>query len=134
MHKALSFLSPSIPRREFLRGLAAFSAGVPLLSLASGDTTSNTDYSALIEKIRQTFPAELSKRDIVGSSIALIDGAKIVWSEGFGYTDRSKAVKVTPDTLFNAGSISKSLTTLGVLNAVQKGRIALDDPVKRHLP
>jgi CubicO group peptidase (beta-lactamase class C family) len=95
--------------------------------------TTRTDYSSVIEKIRQTLPVAMATRDITGASLALVEGGNIVWSEGFGYTDRSKMVKVTSDTLFHVGSISKSFTALGVLKAVNKGLLALDDPVKKHL-
>ena len=76
----------------------------------------------------------MALRDIAGASIALVDGESIVWSEGFGYTNRSNKVKVTGDTVFHVGSISKSFTALGVLKAAGKGLLALDDPVKKHLP
>lgn len=75
----------------------------------------------------------MTLRDITGASIALVDGANVVWSGGFGYTNRSQKVRVTGDTLFHVGSISKSFTALGVLKAVDKSVFALDDKVKKHL-
>ena len=75
----------------------------------------------------------MALKDITGASIALVDGENIVWSEGFGYTNRSQKVKVTGDTLFHVGSISKSFTALGVLKAVDKNLLALDDAVKKYL-
>jgi CubicO group peptidase (beta-lactamase class C family) len=76
----------------------------------------------------------MAERDITGASIALIDGEDIVWSGGFGCTNRSANVKVTGDTLFHVGSISKSFTALGALKAVAQNLIALDDPLKKYLP
>jgi CubicO group peptidase (beta-lactamase class C family) len=76
----------------------------------------------------------MSQRDITGAAIALVDGDSIVWSKGFGYTNRAQKEKVTAETLFHAGSISKSFTALGVLYAASKGLLTLDDPVKQHLP
>ncbi len=76
----------------------------------------------------------MARRDITGCSIALVDGDNVVWSDGFGHTNRSQTVKVTGDTLFHVGSISKSFTALGVLKAVDKNLLALDDAVKKHLP
>lgn len=43
-------------------------------------------------------------------------------------------MKVTGDTLFHAGSISKSFTALGVLKAVEKHLLAFDVPLKKYLP
>ena len=67
------------------------------------------------------------------TAIALVDGDSIVWSKGFGFTNRAQKEKVTGDTLFHVGSISKSFTALGVLHALSKGVLTLDDPVKQHL-
>ena len=137
MSKTDSFVSRTISRRDFISRSAAICAGVwalkPFHAFGQQKTTAPTDYSSVIEKIKQTFPLAMTIKDITGASIALVDGNSIVWSEGFGYTDRSKKVKVTSDTLFLAGSISKSLTALGVLTAVNKGLLKLDDPVRKHL-
>src|SRR5690349_8517815 len=128
---------PSIPRREFVRGSVAALMGVSALasSPAPGRKVGpHTDYSIVIETIEQTLPVAMSQRDITGAAIALVDGDSIVWSKGFGYTSRARNEKVTDQTLFHVGSISKSFTALGVLHAVSKGTLALDDPVKQHLP
>jgi CubicO group peptidase (beta-lactamase class C family) len=127
-----------VTRRAFLYSSAAMLAGVSVLkpssALVAPKLSSPTDYSSAIEKIKQTLPIAMKERDITGTSIALIDGDNIVWSEGFGYTNRSLKVKVTGDTLFHVGSISKSFTALGVLKAVDKNLIALDAPLKKYLP
>ena len=41
---------------------------------------------------------------------------------------------VRPDALFQVGSISKTFTGAAVMVLVQEGKVALDDPVARHLP
>jgi len=128
-----------IPRREFIRGSMAILTGISALksSAAPGRKQRvgpHTDYSPVLERIEQTLPVAMSQRDITGASIALVDGESIVWSKGFGYTNRAQNEKVTGDTLFHVGSISKSFTALGVLYAAGKGLLTLDDPVKKHLP
>jgi len=70
----------------------------------------------------------------MGASIALVDGERTIWAEGFGYCDRSKKLEITPETPFFVGSISKSFTALGVLKAVEKGILSLDQPLKEYLP
>ena len=137
MSKTESSFTRTITRRDFLCGSAAILAGVSALkslpALGGQRVSPNTDYSSVIQKIKQALPVAMALKDITGASIALVDGKNIVWSEGFGYTNRSQKVKVTADTLFHVGSISKSFTALGVLKAVDKGLLALDDPVKKHL-
>src|SRR5262245_26469714 len=134
-------LSPRItPRRHFLRySITAFS-GATLFSspeiswLLKPEDTRNTDYSAIISTVRQMLPLVMLRKDITGASIALVDGERTVWAEGFGYCDRSKKLEITPDTPFFVGSISKSFTALGVLKAVGKGILSLDQPLKEYLP
>ena len=113
MSRSQSPFTRTIARRDFLRGSTAMIAGISALkslsTLGQQRISSPTDYSSLVEEIKRTLPLAMAKKDITGASIALVDGEDIVWSEGFGYTDRSRKVKVTADTLFHAGSISKSL-------------------------
>ena len=106
----------------------------PLRAFEQLKLSSNTDYSSVIKTTKQLLPIAMALKNNPGASIALLDGERIVWAEGFGYTDRSQKVRVTADTLFHVGSISKSFTALGILKAVDKGLLALDDPVKKHLP
>lgn len=137
MAKSESYLRRTITRRKFLCDSATILSGVSALkyvpAIGQQKVSPNTDYSPVIENIRRMLPSAMAVKDIIGMSVALIDGENIVWSEGFGYTSRSKKVRVTADTLFHVGSISKSFTALGVLKAAGKGLLALDDPLKKHL-
>jgi CubicO group peptidase (beta-lactamase class C family) len=91
-----------VTRRAFLYSSATMLAGISVLKPSSAlvrpKVSPPTDYSSAIEKIKQTLPVTMAERDITGASIALVDGENIVWSKGFGYTDRSRKVKVTADT------------------------------------
>jgi CubicO group peptidase (beta-lactamase class C family) len=137
MRKTESSSSQNINRRDFLCGSTALLAGVPALkyfpAFGRQKVSPSADYSSVIEKIKQTLPVTMKLKDITGASIAIVDNENIVWSEGFGYTNRSQKVKITGDTLFQVGSISKSFIALGVLKAVDKGLLTLDDPIKKHL-
>jgi len=137
MYKTESSSSQNITRRDLLWGSAALLAGVSALKFLPAfrqqKVSPNTDYSSVIEKIKQTLPVTMTLKDITGASIALIDNENIIWSEGFGYTSHSQKAPVTGDTLFHVGSISKSFIALGVLKAVDKGLLALDEGIKKHL-
>ena len=137
MPRTKSYFDRTIARRDFLRGFAAITAEVSALKslpvLGQQEISPDTDYSSVVKAINQMLPVAMALKDIPGASIALVDGENLVWSGGFGYTDRSQKVKVTSDTLFHVGSISKSFTALAILKAVDKGLLSLDDPVKKHL-
>src|SRR5262245_27368756 len=47
------------------------------------------DYSSIIARVKEQIPPLLKQNNIPGLAIALVDGEKLVWAEGFGYTDLS---------------------------------------------
>lgn len=69
-----------------------------------------------------------------GVSIAVMVGDSLVWAQGFGLASVEHEVPVTPETRFRIGSISKSLTSVGVGLLVQRGRLDLDAPVQTYVP
>ncbi len=79
-----------------------------------------------------TLAGRMAALHVPAVSIAVIRGGRIDWARGFGVT-RVGGPPVTPRTLFEAGSVSKSLTALGVLHLVESGRLYLDADVNEYL-
>ena len=48
--------------------------------------------------------------------------------------DLEHDVKNTPDTIFEAGSVSKQFTAAAVLLLAREGKLSLDDPARKYLP
>lgn len=69
---------------------------------------------------------------VPGVSIAVIHDGKIEWARGFGNASIG-GPPVTPDTLFQAASISKPVAALAVLRLVQSGKLNLDTDVNQYL-
>jgi CubicO group peptidase (beta-lactamase class C family) len=69
-----------------------------------------------------------------GLSIALINNAKIIYSRTLGVTNVDTKEKVTEETLFDAGSMSKTPFTYLVMKMVEKGILNLDQPLYTYLP
>ncbi|ASU34235.1 serine hydrolase [Mucilaginibacter xinganensis] len=68
-----------------------------------------------------------------GVSIAVIHNYKLEWAKGYGYADDSLKLAVTPQTLFQAASISKSINSVGVLKLVQDKKIDLYTDINTYL-
>ncbi|MCD1116096.1 serine hydrolase [Chryseobacterium turcicum] len=66
-------------------------------------------------------------------SIAVIKDYKIEWVKSYGLADVSEKRMVTPQTLFQAASISKSINSLGILKLVEEGKLGLDDDINNYL-
>jgi len=69
---------------------------------------------------------------VPGVSIAFISHGKIAWVRSFGAVSTGGA-PVTPDTLFQAGSISKPMAATAALHLVQQGKLSLDTDVNTSL-
>lgn len=109
-------------------------ATVSPLALAEPNATTNpaipTTLAALDTAIQQTLAAD----GVPGASIVVIEKGQIVFHQHYGVADLATGRPVTADTIFRAGSISKSLTALGIMRLVEQGRFALDSPVQQLLP
>jgi CubicO group peptidase (beta-lactamase class C family) len=84
-------------------------------------------------------PARMSLADRMkfyktpGVSIAVINDGRIEWAHGFGVLEAGGKEPVTPKTLFQAASNSKSLTAMVVLRLVEQGKLDLDSDVNKWL-
>lgn len=54
-------------------------------------------------------------------------------SAGFGITNIENPLPVTPDTLFQTGSISKTFTATLLMQLAEQGKIQLDAPVRKYI-
>ena len=63
---------------------------------------------------------------VPGLSVAVIHEGKLAWARGWGVRDTASCKPVTPDTVFQAASISKVVTAMLALRMVEQGRIGLD--------
>ena len=77
--------------------------------------------------------AQMAQRHVPGLSLAIIQDGRIVEARAYGVTDPGGHTPVTTSTLFQAGSISKSVSALGALRLVEQGRLDLDADVNRTL-
>ncbi|WP_298338473.1 serine hydrolase domain-containing protein [uncultured Algibacter sp.] len=77
----------------------------------------------------------LRQQRIPGMAISVSHQGKLIWSEGFGYSNRKPKTKVTPGvTRFRIASISKSITALTLAKLVDKKLIDLDESIYTYLP
>jgi CubicO group peptidase (beta-lactamase class C family) len=70
---------------------------------------------------------------VPGVSIAFFSRGRILWTRAYGYADVSRMRVVTSETLFQAASISKPISSLAVLRLVQDGKLNLDEDVNVKL-
>lgn len=76
----------------------------------------------------------IDRDQILGLSIAVLNGGEMAYGGGFGLTSVEEGRWVTPGTLFGIGSISKTLLAVLILRLVEAGFLDLDTPVIDYLP
>ena len=70
---------------------------------------------------------------VPGVSIAVINNANIEWTCGYGVLETNGNKQVSPETLFQAASISKPVSAMMVLRLVEQGELDLDSDVNKFL-
>ncbi|WP_327754557.1 serine hydrolase domain-containing protein (plasmid) [Sphingobium sp. SJ10-10] len=69
-----------------------------------------------------------------GCVVGVEDGDRSHLVRAYGWADLERRVKIAPETIFEAGSVSKQFTAAAILLLVQDGRIALTDDIRKYLP
>lgn len=90
--------------------------------------------AASIAELDARIAKKLADARIPGASIAVIENSTIVLAKGYGVSDLEAGTPVTNETIFRAGSISKSLTAIGIMMLVEEGKLSLDDKLADLLP
>lgn len=102
--------------------IAAFERGPTVQQAKAGDALA---LGPLSERLRRA--------KTPGVSVAVVDRCKLAWARGYGVRSALDAAPVTPETRFQAASISKTLTAVAALRLVRQGKLALDRPVNAQL-
>lgn len=70
---------------------------------------------------------------VPGLSLAVVMNGELRWAKGYGLANTQTGAAVTPETLFQAGSISKPVAALAVLKLWEEGKVDLDTDVNEYL-
>lgn len=89
---------------------------------------------AAVDPLDEAVMAEMTRQKVPGVAVAVVRGGRIEKEKGYGLANIELGVPVSPETIFQSGSAGKQFTAALVLLLVNDGRIALDDPIARHLP
>lgn len=84
------------------------------------------------EQHRFSLHERMNHYRVPGLSIAIIDNCRIVEARGYGQS-AGDGHAVSSRTLFQAGSISKSVTAVAALKLVNEGRLSLDGDIRSTL-
>ena len=124
----------SVMRFISARGTATLFAMFCVVGQVVATDTLNKPAPPSSDAIDRSIEAHLEKAGLVGAGAAIIIDRKLVWSRGYGYADKQAGVPFTPDTAMNIASISKTFTGVALMQAVQEGKLSLDQDINTYLP
>ncbi|MHA7815116.1 MAG: serine hydrolase domain-containing protein [Pseudohaliea sp.] len=87
----------------------------------------------LAQALDALIPALLHAHGAPGLNIALAVDGKLAWEGAYGWSDVAGAVPQTPETVFHSGSMAKVYAGIATMILVDRGELALADPVAEHL-
>ena len=106
-------------------GLACTLAVGPAAFARGGRQDSGDGVDALFSRWTTSTP---------GCAIGVSENGRIVLEKAYGMADLEHEVPNRPDTIFEAGSVSKQFTAAAVLLLARDGKLSLDDPVRKYIP
>lgn len=77
---------------------------------------------------------KFARRDSPGCVVGVGIGDKTALQAAYGMADLEHGVPNTVDTIFEAGSVSKQFVAASLLLLAQRGKVSLDDPVRKYFP
>lgn len=130
---------PTLDRRRFVWNAAAGAA-----LLGSGPAVAGGRDGAAITAVESRLAAppgqpnptladRMKALKVPAVSIAFIEDGQIRWARAYGAADADTGRRATPETLFQAASMSKAVAAAGALRLVEAGKLALDEDIMLRL-
>jgi CubicO group peptidase (beta-lactamase class C family) len=102
-------------------------------SLLAAWVLETTTVIAATDRVSDFVNTYLKKKQIPGCAVTVRRDGKLVLCEGYGIANLEHGVRVTPQTVFQSGSVGKQFTAMAVMILVEQKKLALDDPISRYL-
>lgn len=97
--------------------------------MKSSGKSVDIDFSALDLFVSQ----EMQKANVPGLSITISRNGKAVYSRGYGLRNIEKREPATENTLYGVGSVTKSFTSMAIMQLAEEGLIDINKPVRDYL-
>jgi CubicO group peptidase (beta-lactamase class C family) len=69
-----------------------------------------------------------------GCALGIIQNGEFVYKRGYGIANLEFGIPNSETTVFRTGSVSKQFTTMSIVLAAAKGKLSLDDDIRKHIP
>jgi CubicO group peptidase (beta-lactamase class C family) len=114
--------------------LALTSLIAPLSAAQFGPPPGATLSLEKLSRIDDFLTDQTATGKIPGAIVLIQRYVKPVYFKCFGKRDVEAGIAMTPDTIFPLHSVTKTVTSVAAMMLVDRGKIALDDPVSKYIP
>ena len=85
------------------------------------------------EQVSKIFAA-FDHTDTPGCAVGVSVAGDEVLHAAYGMADLEHRIRLAPDSVFEAGSVSKQFTAAAVLLLAEQGKLSLSDPLSKYFP
>lgn len=107
--------------------IAALVAGLSWTAAAHAQTP---PWHAVLDSIVDS----RDRPDTPGCAIGVVQAGTLTYTGAYGIADLDHMIPITPETVFDIGSVSKQFTAAAVMLAARSGVLSLDDDIRRWMP
>src|SRR5687768_6309495 len=110
-----------------MRRLAPVLLVLVLVACASTERHRVASFEREADELRRTL-------HIPGLSAVIVQDQQVLWARGFVYADLENRVPATRDTLYHVASVTKTFGATLVMQLVEQGQLALEEPIAPYTP
>jgi CubicO group peptidase (beta-lactamase class C family) len=121
-------MSMSAARRRFIT-YASVAAAIAIAAAVVAVRAQGPDAATRVDPVFAKWTS-----DTPGCAVGVATAGKVALAKGYGMADLEHDVAITPETIFEAGSVSKQFTAAAILWLARERQLSLDDPVRKYIP
>ena len=87
-----------------------------------------------LKKIDDIISEDIKENKIPGAVVLVGNEDEIIFEKAYGIKNPETNEKYNTDDIFRIASMTKAITSLGVLKLWEEGKIGLDDPINKYIP
>ena len=69
-----------------------------------------------------------------GVAVAVVSEEKVVYTKGVGYSNLDYDIRITPESVFDIGSMAKQFTAACISELVKSGKLTLETDIRKFFP
>ena len=107
-----------------------------LFLIAIGCTNTKSSYLNLdrLKKIDDIISEDIKENKIPGAVVLVGNEDNIIFEKAYGIKNPETNEKYNTDDIFRIASMTKAITSIGILKLWEEGKIGLDDPIDKYIP